>query len=80
MPLRELTIEEIKEIVVARPKARRLAVENFLITVHHNKDAATALANLEQDAKLYDWDFPTVEAICLGIAKAMTKKGGIEND
>jgi len=76
MPLRELTVEEIKEIVAARPKARRLAVENFLMTVHHNKDTATALANLERDAKLYDWDFATVEAIRLGITKAMTKKGG----
>ena len=76
MPLRELTAKEVEEIVAARPKAKRLAVENFLITVHHNKDAATALANLERDAKLYNWDFPTVEAICLGIAKAMTKKGG----
>ena len=76
MPLRELTVEEIKEIVAARPKARRLAVENFLITVHHNKDAATALANLEQNAKLYNWDFPTVEAIRLGVTKTMTKKGG----
>jgi len=80
MPLRELTAEEIKEIVAARPKARRIAVENFLITVHHCESTMAALANLERDAKLYDWDFPTVEAICLGIAKAMTKKGGIEND
>jgi len=72
--LRELTVEEIKEIVASRPKARRLAVENFLTTVHHNKDVATAFANLERDVRLYNWDFPTVEAICLGIAKAMTKR------
>ena len=74
MPLRELTAKEVEEIVTARPKARRLAVENFLMTVHHNENAAAALANLERDAKLYNWDFPTVEAICLGITKAMTKR------
>ncbi len=74
MSLRELTAKEIEEIVASRPKARRLAVENFLITVHHCENAMTALANLERDAKLYDWDFPTVEAICLGITKAMTKR------
>jgi len=74
MPLRELTVEEIKEIVASRPKAEQLAVESFLATVHHCESTIVALANLERDAKLYNWDFPTVEAICLGITKAMTKR------
>jgi len=74
MPLRELTAKEIKEIVASRPKAKRSAVENFLMTVHHCESTMVALANLERDAKLYNWDFPTVEAICLGITKATTKQ------
>lgn len=74
MPLRELTAKEIEEIVASRPKARRLAVESFLMTVHHCESMMVALANLEQDARLYGWDFPTIEAICLGITKAMTKQ------
>jgi len=76
MSLRELTAKEIEEITASRPKARRLAVKNFLMTAHHCENAMTALANLERDAKLYNWDFPTVEAMCLGIVRATTKKGG----
>jgi len=66
--MRILTIEEIKEIVRQFPRARRVAVENFLATMGTDRD--TALRNLELDARLYHWNRDTVRAIARGIKKA----------
>lgn len=63
--MRELSIREIKNL--ARLGKRR-AIENFLMTVHHNDSVVQALMNLKRDARLYKWDHSTVEAIKRGIA------------
>jgi len=71
--MRELTIEEIKKLA-ARPGVKKVAVENFLMTVHHNTAVHTALYNLAMDAKLYGWNRATVNAILAGIKLAQTEK------
>jgi len=71
--MRELTIEEIKKLA-ARPGVKKVAVENFLMTVHHNTAVHAALYNLAMDAKLYGWNRATVNAILAGIKLAQTEK------
>jgi len=68
--LKELSVKEIEEILASHPKAKRLAVESFLMTVHYNDNAIMAFANLERDTKLYKWNKETVKAIEEGIKKA----------
>lgn len=53
-----------------RPGVRRVAVENFLMTVNNNPTQHDALLNLDMDARLYGWNHETVEAICYGIFRA----------
>jgi len=69
--LRKLSAKEIEEIISVWPKAKHLAVKNFLSTVHYNRFATVAVANLLRDAKLYGWDGETIRAIKEGIKKAM---------
>lgn len=64
-----LTADVIEEYA-ARPGARRLAVENFLMTVHNNPTQHDALMNLSMDARLYGWSDETVKAIGYGIFRA----------
>lgn len=52
MKLRKLTIEEISKLA-ARPKVRKMAVENFLSTM--GDDYFAAIVNLHLDARLYKW-------------------------
>ena len=63
---RKLTLEEI-EPLAARPGARKIAVENFLMTVHNNNQRQDALDNLLMDAKAYKWNWVTVDSIIKGI-------------
>ena len=67
--LRELTEEKVSKLA-SRPKVRRVAVENFLMTVHYNKTSSIAIANLRLDARLYKWNDETVRAISDGIKMA----------
>lgn len=66
--MRELTGAEI-EALAARPKVRRIAVENFLGTLH-GLTAMEATLNLAQDTAAYKWNAPTVAAIRAGIRLA----------
>ena len=65
--MRELTVEEIKQLA-NRKGVRRIAVENFLMSM--GTDPHIARANLSLDAKLYKWDRMTVQAISDGIQLA----------
>lgn len=71
MGLRELKVKEIERFA-SRPKVKRIAVENFLMTVHHNESALQANQNLNQDAKLYKWNIQTIAAVQDGIQLAAT--------
>jgi len=68
--LRPLTMKEIKNLA-SRPFVDSLAVENFLMTVHHNGTAGIAFLNLVRDANVYKWDEGTVNAIIDGIMTAV---------
>jgi hypothetical protein len=67
--LRELTLDEIKKLS-SRKGVRKRAVENFLMTLTVNEDSSTAYANLSMDARLYNWNSATVNAIARGIELA----------
>ena len=67
--LRKLTAEEIEQFA-SRENVRRIAVENFLMTVANNLDMDAALINLCMDAKSYDWDRGTLKAITHGVVLA----------
>lgn len=67
--LRKLSIDEIRNLA-DRPNVRRIAVENFLITVTNNPDAFCAIMNLRKDAILYNWNVETRKAILMGIELA----------
>jgi len=70
-PMRKLSSEEIAKITITNlsvySNVRKVAVENFLGTVHNNKHAYYASMNLEKDAKLYHWDEYTIHTIREGI-------------
>ena len=67
--MRNLTIKEINEFA-KREGVKKIAVENFLITICNNKDERMALNNLFLDAKLYNWNNKTVSSIFDGIRLA----------
>lgn len=67
--MRKLTFEEI-ETLASRKGVKRIAVENFLMTVEHCEKKSHAQANLYHDARLYKWNAPTIKAIADGIRKA----------
>jgi hypothetical protein len=67
MRLRELTKEEIEKLAT-RPNVRKIAVENFLMSM--GNDERTAMLNLSYDAGLYKWNVATVKAIRDGIQLA----------
>ena len=64
--MRELTNTEV-ETLANRPGVRRIAVQNFLLTVTANPDSYCAHANLAMDTRLYRWNAATVRAIQAGI-------------
>jgi len=64
--MRKLTEDEIERFA-RRRGVRRIAVENFLMTVHNNQSIGVALANLGMDASLYNWNSETIRAITEGI-------------
>ena len=67
--LRPLKLSEIKEFST-RPGVRQVAVENFLMTVHHNLEPSRAFLNLIRDVRAYRWDDVTANAIIDGILAA----------
>jgi hypothetical protein len=55
-----------KEALRRFPKARKLAVTNFVGTLIGTNRTDEEL-NLIMDAKLYNWNLDTIEAIAFGI-------------
>ena len=62
--MRELNKEEITKLA-NRKGVRKIAVENFLMSM--GNDANIAYANLSLDTRLYNWNSATVKAILKGI-------------
>jgi len=67
MKLRELSDSEITNLA-SKPNVRRIAVENFLMSM--GDDSLNAYLNLDLDTRLYKWNAPTQNAIRKGIALA----------
>lgn len=65
--MRNCTTEEIQKLLAKYPDAKKIAVENFLMTVGNNPNPQCALANLQMDANLYKWNQATQRAIKEGI-------------
>lgn len=70
--MKQLTLQEIKTFATRR-HVRRVAVENFLLSLHNNGTARAAYQNLMRDAKMYRWNQNTVKAIKDGIDLAVKK-------
>jgi len=68
--MRNLTFEEIDALLRKYPKARKIAVEDFLSTVAAFQTKSNALANARKDTLLYGWNAQTVQAIWEGISTA----------
>jgi hypothetical protein len=62
--MRELTGKEIEECA-SRPGAKKIAVENFLMSM--GTDLTIAMGNLGIDAKQYGWSQDTIDAIVEGM-------------
>jgi len=71
--LHPLTEQQITKLA-ARPGVKKVAVENFLMTVETNGDAFTANVNCTQDARAYGWNAATQTAIRMGIDLAAAQK------
>ena len=65
--MRQLTIPEINKLT-SRKNVRKIAVENFLMTMGNNPSAASI--NMGYDADLYKWNNATIQAIIDGIILA----------
>ncbi len=61
-----LTNEQIEKLA-SRQGARRIAVENFLGTIDSMDGLGAVLCNMRADARSYNWNALTVEAIRRGI-------------
>lgn len=61
-----LNSKRIQELA-NRSGVKKIAVENFLMSVSANASVYEALANLHCDAKSYKWNAKTVSAIRTGI-------------
>ena len=70
--LRRLTVEEIERFAKRRG-VKRIAVENFLMSVTACRTRRNALGNVNLDARLYKWNSATQNAIRDGIDLATVK-------
>ena len=73
--MKPLTPEQI-ESFASRKGAKRVAVENFLMSCHFDDDPIAAAENARTDAASYRWNYATLGAILDGIslsAKEETK-------
>ena len=71
--MRELTGKEIEKLAM-RKGVKRIAVENFLMTVMNNANERNAWLNLEMDSNMYKWNAKTVKAISSGIQLAFKQE------
>ena len=67
--MRELTAAEIEQLA-GQSAVKRVAVENFLISVCNNGTAENAMLNLWNDSRVYNWNNETITAIRQGIQLA----------
>lgn len=67
--MRKLTKEEITKLV-SFENVRKIAVENFLMSLDLESGFIAAQMNLEMDTKLYKWNYETHSAIYKGICLA----------
>ncbi len=72
--MRSLSTNEIR-IFASQSGAHKRDVENFLDTVGQAGTEEGALLNLHYDARLYNWDIATVQAIEAGIRSAYAEVG-----
>lgn len=68
--MRDITTEEVTTILRKYPKAKEIAVKNFLFTLGNNDSAYNATMNLHMDARSYGWNAQTINAIKAGITLA----------
>jgi len=64
--MRRLESDEIKELA-SRRGVKKIAVENFLISMIANPNRYCATQNAYHDQKLYGWNTATINAILDGI-------------
>lgn len=69
--MRKLSNDEIEKFA-SKAGVKRIAVENFLMSMGENE--SDARANLNLDAGLYKWNAPTRNAILAGINLACRKE------
>jgi len=72
-----LTNEEIEKFA-SRKGVKRIAVENFLMSMPYEIGRVNNLRNLEMDGQLYKWNFSTKQAIKAGIVMLYKKFGDIQ--
>lgn len=66
MKLRRLTEDEVNRFA-SRKGVKKIAVENFLISVTANEIKYNAVQNAYYDQRLYKWNSATLKAILDGI-------------
>lgn len=69
--MRKLTNEEIQKFAT-KTGAKKIAVENFLMSMGENENDARS--NLKLDTNLYKWNAATRNAILAGINLACRKE------
>lgn len=68
-----LNAQEIEKLA-NKPKVKKIAVENFLMSM--GNDCSANYENAQMDRDLYHWNAPTFNAIMKGISKACSKRSG----
>lgn len=71
--MKQLTDAEVEKFASAKG-AKRVAVENFLMTLDTDIGSLGNMLNLHQDAQSYKWNTATVRAIEAGIRFAERKR------
>ena len=71
--MRDLSLAEIEKFASAKG-VKRIAVENFLISLDKGSGAMGNTVNLHMDAQMYKWNSATVRAIEAGIRAAAKPK------
>lgn len=67
--MRRLEKEEIEKLA-ERIGVKKIAVENFLMSMTNNESEKLARGNLFLDAQMYKWNGKTIKAISDGIKLA----------
>jgi len=68
--MRKLTNEEIEKLASSK-NVKKIAVENFLMSLNISGGRIENDMNAEYDARLYNWNYETLKAIKDGIRLSM---------